>query len=75
MKRLAQEDGIPYAVEAEGGDTGTDAWAVQAAPGGVHTMLLSVPLRYMHTTYEVANIQDIEKTADLIATFLTRGVL
>ena len=75
MKRLAKEEGICHTVEAEGGDTGTDAWAVQAAPGGVHTMLLSVPLRYMHTTYEVANIKDMENTARLIAAFLTRGVL
>ncbi len=69
-KNTADENKIKYSVEAESGHTGTDAWVVQTSRLGVATLLLSIPLRYMHTTVETLSIKDLESTADLIANTL-----
>jgi len=58
---------IPYQIDVDSGCTGTDAWVVQVARRGVFTGLLSLPLRYMHTGYEVLDIRDAENTAGLLA--------
>lgn len=65
-KCVADKNKIKYNVEAEGGHTGTDAWVVQTSRMGVATLLLSIPLRYMHTTVETLSMKDIDATADLI---------
>jgi endoglucanase len=69
-KKTAEDNKIKYSVEAESGHTGTDAWVVQTTRLGVPTLLLSIPLRYMHTTVETLSIKDIEATAKLIANTL-----
>jgi putative aminopeptidase FrvX len=51
------------------GGSGTDAWAMQIARGGVATGVVSVPLRYMHTPIEVIHLGDIETAANLLAQF------
>ena len=66
-KKVAEENKIKYSVEAESGHTGTDAWVVQTSREGVATLLLSIPLRYMHTTVETLSMKDVEATAKLIA--------
>lgn len=63
----AKSKGIPHQIEIDSGNTGTDAWVVQVAGKGVYTALISIPLRYMHTPYEVLDISDAENTARLIA--------
>ena len=69
-KNTADEKKIKYSIEVEGGHTGTDAWVVQTSGCGVATLLLSIPLRYMHTTVETLSINDVESTATLIANVL-----
>ncbi|MBE7024949.1 MAG: M42 family metallopeptidase [Ruminococcaceae bacterium] len=63
----ARSQGIPYQIDVDSGCTGTDAWVVQVARRGVYTGLLSLPLRYMHTGYEVLHLRDAENTALLLA--------
>ena len=46
-----------------------DARVIQMTRGGVATGLLSIPLRYMHTPGEVANLNDIEACVELLAAF------
>jgi endoglucanase len=65
----AQKAGIAYQMTAVPGGSGTDAWAMQLARGGVATGLVSVPLRYMHTPIEVLHLADLEAAAQLLATF------
>ncbi len=65
-KKLAEEKEIQLSLEVEGGDTGTDAWAAQVSRTGVATMLLSIPLRYMHTTVETLSMEDVTATGDLL---------
>ena len=60
-------NGIGYEIDIEGGDTGTDAWAVQVSRCSIPTVLFSVPLRYMHTPVEICDIRDAKAAAKLIA--------
>jgi tetrahedral aminopeptidase len=61
---------IPYGVEVEPGNTGTDAWDIQITRSSIPTLLLSIPIKYMHTRVEVANLKDIKNTGKLIAKFI-----
>lgn len=70
LTELARQYEIPYSVDVDGGNTGTDAWAIQVARTGIATGLLSIPLRYMHTAVETMDIQDMQATADLIGKFI-----
>ena len=71
---LAQRENIPYQVEVMGGRTGTNAHSIQNSGKGLKMALLSLPLRNMHTAVEVADLEDIESTARLMAAYiLERG--
>jgi len=45
--------------------TGTDADVIAYTNDGVPTVLLSIPLKYMHTTNEMCNINDLRSTVDI----------
>lgn len=71
-KRLsdtANAAGIKHTTEVEGGDTGTDAWLLQVCATGIPTALLSVPLRYMHTSVETLDMADMQCAKELLARF------
>jgi len=70
LRRVAKEAEIPVQIDVDSGNTGTNAWVVQVAGEGVYTALISIPLRYMHTRFEVINIDDLEQSARLLATFI-----
>ena len=63
--------GLDMAVQKEimEGNSGTNGWNMQIANEGVATAVVSVPLKYMHTPVEVAELSDIEDTARLLAAF------
>lgn len=67
---LGRENGIPYQKMVEAGDTGTEAWATQVSAQGIPTVLLSIPIRYMHTAIETVNFDDIKYTARIVAEFV-----
>lgn len=67
LVKVAGEQEIKYQLEVAPGQTGTDAWAIQVAREGVPTALLSVPLRYMHTSVETVCVRDIQRTGRLMA--------
>jgi putative aminopeptidase FrvX len=52
--------------DAASRSTGTDTDAFAYANGGVPSALISLPLRYMHTTVEMAEIADVEATIKLM---------
>lgn len=62
----ATEKGIPFQREASSRFTGTDTDAFAYSNGGVPSVLISLPLRYMHTTVEMANKEDVENVIRLI---------
>ncbi len=58
--------------EASSRATGTDTDAFAYSNGGVASALISLPLRYMHTTVEMAHKQDVEGVIRLIFETLQR---
>ncbi len=62
----AQKNKIPFQRAAVSRATGTDTDAFAYAMGGVPSALISLPLRYMHTTVESVNKQDVENVIKLI---------
>jgi tetrahedral aminopeptidase len=70
--QTAEEEGIPYQLEAAPRGTGTDANAIQLTRGGVATALISIPLRYMHTAVETIALEDVANVSKLIAAFIQR---
>ena len=58
---IAKEYNIPFQFEVTPGPTGTDARAMQITREGIPTLCLSIPLRYMHTSVEVVDMNDIKK--------------
>lgn len=73
IKSLAENISVSYQIEPLGGRSGTDTDLIQITRGGIPTLLVSLPLRYMHTPYEVVNIRDIEESARLLSYFIARG--
>jgi len=69
-EEVAQKNGVNYAVDVCGGHTGTDAWNIQIARGGIPTVLFSIPLRYMHTTVETLKLDTVREVGRLIALFI-----
>jgi putative aminopeptidase FrvX len=63
----AEEEKIPFTVEASARATGTDADAVHISRGGVPTALVSIPIRYMHSPVELVQLDDVHACARLIA--------
>jgi putative aminopeptidase FrvX len=62
----AQEKEIPIQREASSRRTGTDTDAFAYSNGGVPSALISLPLRYMHTTVEMAHKDDVNNVIRLI---------
>lgn len=72
FEAVAREKGIPLQYEVAGGRTYTDGDTALMTGEGVPVALVSIPLRYMHSSVEVADWRDLEACADLIAGFLCR---
>ena len=62
----AQAHKIPFQRAALSRATGTDTDAFAYSNGGVASALISLPLRYMHTTVEMVHRQDVEDVISLI---------
>lgn len=62
----AEEKKIPFQRLASSRVTGTDTDAFAYSNGGVASALISLPLRYMHTTVEMVHREDVENVISLI---------
>ncbi len=62
----AEKSNIPIQREAASRSTGTDTDAFAYSRSGVPSALISLPLRYMHTTVEMAHKDDIAHVVELI---------
>ncbi len=70
LEETAKERGIKYSIDIEGGCTGTDAWEMQVSGGGTAAALISIPLKYMHTSVETLAVSDVKAAADILAEFI-----
>jgi putative aminopeptidase FrvX len=62
----AEKAKIPFQRQAASRTTGTDTDAFAYSNDGVPSALISMPLRYMHTTTEMAHKDDVENVIKLI---------
>jgi endoglucanase len=64
--QTAEDKKIPFQRMASSRMTGTDTDAFAYSNGGVASALISLPLRYMHTTVEMVHRNDVENVIRLI---------
>ncbi len=67
---VCKEYNYPFQYEVAPAATGTDTEGIQINREGVPCILLSIPLRYMHTSVETINLKDVETTGRAIARFI-----
>lgn len=63
----ASTGGIPIQLRATGSGTGTDIDAMYTKTGGIPSLTIGIPTRYMHTPVEVVDTNDITDVATLLA--------
>ncbi|MHC5310446.1 M42 family metallopeptidase [Myroides sp. LJL116] len=66
IEQTATDNNIDFQRNAMSRVTGTDTDAFAYSNGGVASALISLPLRYMHTTVEMVHKDDVQKTIELI---------
>ena len=72
LVECAEQAQITFTIQAAPRDTGTDADAIYNAMRGIPTGLVSVPNRYMHSPNEMVALEDLDRAAELLATFARR---
>jgi putative aminopeptidase FrvX len=66
VQSAAEKNKIPVQLRSVSRSTGTDTESFAYANDGCPSVLISIPLRYMHTTVEMLHKDDIENTIRLI---------
>lgn len=66
VQDVASKKKIPVQLRAVSRSTGTDTDSFAYANDGCPSVLISIPLRYMHTTVEMLHKKDIEQTIQLM---------
>ncbi|MGD1957976.1 MAG: M42 family metallopeptidase [Fulvivirga sp.] len=67
---IAEKEKIPFQRAAASRATGTDTDAFAYSNAGVASALISLPLKYMHTTVETVHKNDVENVIHLIKKFI-----
>jgi len=68
----ADAEEIDVQLQAAGIRTGTDADAFYTSRGGIPSLNIGLPNRYMHTPAEVVDLRDLDAAADLLAALADR---
>lgn len=71
LRRTAENIGIPVQMEVGAGGT-TDATAIHLTKGGIPSVTLSIPARYIHSPVEVVDLVDMEYAVELLAKAMMR---
>ena len=66
VQNVADKSKIPFQLKTVSRSTGTDTDSFAYANDGCPSVLISIPLRYMHTTVEMLHKSDIENTVKLM---------
>ena len=70
FKALADRIDLPYEVDVYPRYSGTDAMGMQIVAEGIPSMVVSIPLRYMHTPVEIISMKDVERVGRLLAQYI-----
>jgi endoglucanase len=65
-REAAAGAGVDVQLQATGVRTGTDADAFYTAAGGIPSLNVGVPNRYMHTPVEVVDTGDLDAVGELL---------
>ena len=71
LLEVAEKEDIPIQHETSSRFSGTDTDVIFKSRGGVPAALVSIPMRYMHSTVETVDLEDIEHTIRLLAAFVS----
>ncbi len=67
VQKVAKEQNIPLQLSTTTWRTWTNADKIHYAGKGIPTILLNIPLRYMHSSAEVVSMDDVDHLSKLIA--------
>ena len=69
FREIAEREGISHQMEIlpQGG---TDAGGIQRLHGGIPSVTLSIPCRYVHTPNEMVSASDVQSCIDLLTCYL-----
>jgi len=70
IKALTERLDLPHETEVYPRYSGTDAMGMQIVAEGIPSMVVSIPLRYMHTPVEIISIKDVERVGRLLAQYI-----
>lgn len=71
LRKIALEQAIPIQNSVRPYATGgTNASKIRTIQKGIHTVLLGIPCRYMHTPVEVCDMRDVESAILLITEYI-----
>lgn len=66
-KKICTSEEIPYKLEVAPYGTGTDAYTMQIVRSGIPSLVISAPVRSMHSPVETIDIKDVERTSRLLS--------
>ena len=67
---VARAKQIPHIVASCPAGSGTNAWPIQMQGHGVTTLVVSLPLKYMHSPVEMLRMSDVKNVGKLLAAFI-----
>lgn len=70
VRKTCDDNNIPYQLAASSNHTGTDTDAIAYAGKGTPSVLMSFPLKYMHTTVETVHKEDVKSVIASMFEFL-----
>lgn len=74
IMKIADEKEIGFETEVVSGNSGTNAWGISQTGIECAAALISIPLKYMHTSVETVKISDISAVSDLLESIAKEGV-
>lgn len=72
LEETAKENGIELQIAVDPRYTATDADELSITRAGVPTVLLSLPIKYMHTNVETLDLHALQEGGRLLALYLAR---
>ena len=69
LMEVAEQESIPLQHEASSRFSGTDTDVIFHTKTGIPSALISIPMRYMHSTIETVDLSDVEHAVRLMTAF------
>lgn len=66
----AKLEDIPVQLQVRARASGNNAYSMRLQRGGAAVVLVSIPLRYMHSPVEVVDLEDVEQIIRLLCAFI-----